>query len=148
MREGVGQFASLLQPGPSASAPEPQVDDIPDASMEVPKKQRKRKGHTKAQAQPKVKKPSPWADRCMYAELLEMKEMEPWVMENEGGEGHVDGLPDDLQTGWVAVAPVPVGKRCLAVSHFGSGVVGVGMDLYFHRRLVLCHLLMSCRLSA
>ncbi|ETW75966.1 hypothetical protein HETIRDRAFT_330264 [Heterobasidion irregulare TC 32-1] len=125
VREGVGQFATLLQPGPSVSAPEPHVEDIPDASMEVRKKQKKRKGHTKAQPQPKVKKPSPWADRCMYAELLEMKEMEPWVMASERGEGHADGLPDDLQTGWVAVAPVPVGKRCLAVSHFGSGVVGV-----------------------
>lgn len=48
----------------------------------------------------------------MYAELLEMNVDEAW--------GDLDGLPDDLETGWVAVAPVPVGKRCLAVAHQGS----------------------------
>ena len=41
-----------------------------------------------------------------------------------GGVG--DGLPEDLESGWVAVAPVPVGKRCLAVTHQSSGIVGVG----------------------
>jgi len=60
----------------------------------------------------------------MYAELLEMKDGGLWngVME-EGAQG---GLPEDLQTGWVAVAPIPVGKRCLAISHQGSGTIGVG----------------------
>jgi snurportin-1 len=59
----------------------------------------------------------------MYAELLEMKDSEPWSGMNEGVR---DGFPEDLQTGWVAVAPIPVGKRCLAISHQGSGSIGVG----------------------
>lgn len=54
----------------------------------------------------------------MYAELLEMSEDDPW--------SDVDGLPDNLETGWVAVGPVPVGKRCLAVTHQSSGIAGVG----------------------
>lgn len=35
----------------------------------------------------------------MYAELLDM----------------TDGLPGDLDQEWCALAPVPAGKRCLAV---------------------------------
>jgi len=35
-----------------------------------------------------------------------------------------DGLPSDLETGWVALAPVPVGKRCIAISHQGGGTIG------------------------
>ena len=63
----------------------------------------------------------------MYAELLEMKDSELWnSMIEVAGEGAQDGLPEDLQTGWVAVAPIPVGKRCLAISHQGSGTIGVG----------------------
>lgn len=57
----------------------------------------------------------------MYAELLEM---------SEGAEmGHFgasDGIPTDLETGWVAVTPVPVGKRCLAITHAPSGIAGLG----------------------
>lgn len=55
----------------------------------------------------------------MYAELLEMQETDLWP----GGD---DGLPSDLESGWVALAPVPVGKRCLAISHQGGGMIGVG----------------------
>lgn len=61
-----------------------------------------------------------WADRCMYAELLEMtEEVEVTNMDR-------DGIPEDIETGWVAVAPVPVWKRCLAVTHQASGMAGVG----------------------
>jgi len=37
-----------------------------------------------------------------------------------------DGLPSDIETAWVAVAPVPVGKRCLAVTHQSSSSGGGG----------------------
>lgn len=77
-------------------------------------KSRSRRNKKKA----KNKKNSKWADKCMYAELLEMSEDDPW--------SDVDGLPDNLETGWVAVGPVPVGKRCLAVTHQSSGIAGVG----------------------
>ncbi len=72
-----------------------------------------------------VKKPSKWADKCMYAELLEM--VDPCVSPFDSGDQTPgDGLPTDLETGWVAVGPVPVGKRCLAVTYQSSGVAGVG----------------------
>ncbi|KAG7092074.1 hypothetical protein E1B28_008454 [Marasmius oreades] len=58
-----------------------------------------------------------WADKCMYAELLEMNDVDTWVQSQRAD----DGLPDDLETGWVAVGPVPVGKRCLAISRDSSG---------------------------
>ncbi|KAI0746551.1 hypothetical protein C8Q80DRAFT_778538 [Daedaleopsis nitida] len=64
-------------------------------------------------------KPSKWADKCMYAELLEMKE------DLASGGPLTDGIPEDIETGWVAVTPIPVGKRCLAVTHQASGVAGV-----------------------
>ena len=43
----------------------------------------------------------------------------------------VDGLPRDLESGWVAVALVPVGKRCLAVTQQSAGVAGVGKSFLF-----------------
>jgi len=66
----------------------------------------------------KNKKASKYADKCMYAELLEMYEDSTW--------SDVDGLPEDLERGWVAVGPVPVGKRCLLVTHQSSGTTGIG----------------------
>lgn len=51
----------------------------------------------------------------MYAELFNMKEGDPWS--ESMGDGTDDGLPDNLES-WVAVAPVPVGKRCLAGKSF------------------------------
>lgn len=63
-----------------------------------------------------------WADKCMYAELLEMSDDASW----DAGDGG-DGLPTDLETAWVAVGPVPVGKRCLAVTHNQAvGAAGSG----------------------
>lgn len=53
----------------------------------------------------------------MYAELLEMNEEFDLV------KG--DGIPDDIESGWVAVAPVPKGKRCLAITHAASGIAGI-----------------------
>lgn len=55
----------------------------------------------------------------MYAELLEMASEDPWD----------DGLPVDLESAWVAVGPVPVGKRCLAVTQQTAGVGGTGVYL-------------------
>jgi snurportin-1 len=71
-------------------------------------------------------KPSTWADKCMYAELLEMNE-EAHLWDNQSGDV-IDGLPRDLEAAWVAVAPVPTGKRCLAVTHQSAGIVGICMQ--------------------
>jgi len=70
-------------------------------------------------------KPSKWADKCMYAELLEMDE-ETHLWDNQSGDAN-DGLPRNLEEAWVAVAPVPAGKRCLAITHQSAGVVGTCM---------------------
>lgn len=76
-------------------------------------------------------KPSKWADRCMYAELLEMNADVPWNSQPNSYGAHdddgIDGLPTDIESGWVAVAPVPVGKRCLAVTQQSAGVSGIGV---------------------
>lgn len=84
------------------------------STPDLPSKNNKK---LKRRKRAKTEKPNKWADRCMYAELLEMKDDDVCV---------VDGLPEDLESGWVAVAPVPLGKRCLAVTHQSSGIVGVG----------------------
>lgn len=81
---------------------------------------------TKAKRKAKVKRKKAdgnWGDKCMYAELLEMTEDEPWSGSTAGAH---DGLPKDLESGWVAVAPVPVGKRCIAITYQTSGPAGAG----------------------
>ncbi|KDR72500.1 hypothetical protein GALMADRAFT_252602 [Galerina marginata CBS 339.88] len=103
------------------------------------KKKNKRGGGQKRRAQ--TNKPSKWADNCMYAELLEMRDDEPWDYrcrrEDEVyDDAYVDGLPRDLESGWVAVAPVPVGKRCLAVTHQSAGVAGVVPNTTLRSRLL------------
>ncbi|KAH7100632.1 hypothetical protein BKA62DRAFT_240586 [Auriculariales sp. MPI-PUGE-AT-0066] len=94
--EGVAKYVSSLQPsGPAGALHE--------------------HGHRK-------KKVSRWANVCMYAELLEMNQ-DP-VVDMENGQPS-DGLPEDLEDNWIAVAPIPLGKRCLAVSTPANGVGGV-----------------------
>lgn len=82
-----------------------------------------RDGRRKGKKKQRKDKPGKWANKCMYAELLEMKDDDAQSL--SGGS-----LPDDLESEWVAVAPVPVGKRCLAVTHQSSGIIGVGACLF------------------
>ncbi|KAJ7054419.1 hypothetical protein C8F01DRAFT_1163285 [Mycena amicta] len=110
VRTGIASYASLLPP----------TTDLPILPPSEPVASGSKK---KKKWKPKAKRESPatsgkWADQCMYAELLEMSEENAW---NEA----TDGLPDDLESGWVAVAPVPVGKRCLVVTDQSLGVPGV-----------------------
>lgn len=79
-------------------------------------------------------KPSKWADKCMYAELLEMNE-EAHLWDNHSGDV-IDGLPRDLEAAWVAVAPVPTGKRCLAVTHQSAGIVGTSPNTTLRSRVL------------
>lgn len=114
VRDGVAQLAPLLTPSePSILSTEAHTESNVATAF-------KRRGKRKKAATTRVsnKNTSAWADKCMYAELLEMQESDLWP----GGE---DGLPSDLESGWVALAPVPVGKRCLAISHQGGGMIGV-----------------------
>ncbi|KAK0468056.1 uncharacterized protein EV420DRAFT_1502628 [Desarmillaria tabescens] len=118
VREGVGAFAAMLESEPQPITTAPSVASSPQSEQTKKKNKRKRKARTKQQDQQqkqskKHDEPNEWADKCMYAELLEMNSEDPWTA--------TDGLPDDLETGWVAVAPVPVGKRCLAISLNSNG---------------------------
>jgi len=118
VRDGVAQLAPLLTPSEPSVAQELSQESHAESNAA---KTSKRRGKGKKATTTKVsnKNTSAWANKCMYAELLEMQESDLWP----GGE---DGLPSDLESGWVALAPVPVGKRCLAISHQGGGMIGVG----------------------
>ena len=155
VREGIAQYASMLSnPSPAAStssrahvASPSRTSHTTTDAMEIsgvvdglpasfgngkrkPKNKRKNKGQagkqTQAHTQAPPKKPSKWADKCMYAELLEMTEdLEMSDFDTESN----DGIPDDLEGGWVAVTPVPSGKRCLAITHSAAGIAGVGASV-------------------
>lgn len=147
VREGVSTFVPLLSP----SEP-PRLEDVPSTDPPAPpaagehtgaptqphttsgkgKRKNKRKGKGKQSAREHVGPavPGKWGDKCMYAELLEMNE--------EFNSMKGDGIPDDIESGWVAVAPVPVGKRCLAITHASSGIAGIGERISsFRWRIVL-----------
>lgn len=104
-----------------------------------PKKSRKRGGKNSHKRRSEANKTSnsnkyktgnsQWADKCMYAELLEMNGDDIWDAAGHDGQVDNDGLPSDLEHGWVAVAPVPKGKRCLVVTQQSAGVAGVGTPL-------------------
>lgn len=126
MRTGIAAFAPLLQataasesPTVSSTSDAGRPDDVGSMDADTPtnitKKKRKKK---KARSGPP--KPTKYAEKCMYAELLELRSEPSWT------QGDGDGLPPDLESGWVSVAPVPAGKRCLAVTFQSSGVAGVG----------------------
>ncbi len=77
-------------------------------------------------------KPYKRANNLKYAELLEM--IDPCVSPFDSGSQVLgNGFPTDLETGWVAVGPVPVGKRCLAATYQSSGVAGVGEKCIYSR---------------
>lgn len=132
VRDGVAQFASMLPPSsitmgatgtqsivPSESAVSPpQASEVQSNGKKRGKHKRKPKA-TSTGTRHSNKKPNKWADKCMYAELLEM--MDGF---DQTSLGH-DGIPEDIEKGWVAVTPVPVGKRCLAITHQASGIAGV-----------------------
>lgn len=121
---GVGQYSGHLHieeadPPPGSRTPSPFADN--DRSRKQGKsRKRRKKGKGK-------KQPGPWSNKCMYAELLEMREEVPWNGSQDGASAtHSDGLPNDLDSSWVGLAPVPVGKRCLAVTMQNAGVSGIG----------------------
>ncbi|KAG6334460.1 hypothetical protein ID866_4622 [Astraeus odoratus] len=95
-----------------------------------PNKKRGKKKRKRAKA-----KPSKWADKCMYAELLEMGDGTS-IWADDAHEAN-DGLPSNLEHGWVAIAPVPVGKRCLAITHqSAAGVIGISPNTTLRSRML------------
>ncbi|CDO73895.1 hypothetical protein BN946_scf185016.g52 [Trametes cinnabarina] len=149
--EGLSQFASMLPPSATSTVAPAHVTDsspaqpppneaeqtvLPDVNMQSQSTKRsknKRKSKARAGESAKGKKstmPSKWADKCMYAELLEMKE-------GFDASGDLrDGIPHDIETGFLAVTPVPVGKRCLAVTHQTSGIAGVVPNTTIRSRML------------
>jgi hypothetical protein len=122
VRDGIAQLVPLLPRSEPNLASVPSQAPTADSSVagapQTPTPS-KHKGGWKKGSKTSNKKTSPWANKCMYAELLEMQETDLWP-------GMEDGLPGDLETGWVALAPIPVGKRCIAISHQGGGMIGAG----------------------
>lgn len=119
IREGIASYASLAGTDVSGTPIAPGTNDGGQVKRKRSKNKRRR-----------AKKPSKWANKCMYAELLEMKE-EPNLWDDHSNDAD-DGLPSDLERGWVAVAPVPTGKRCLAITHQStSGVIGICANICF-----------------
>lgn len=95
VQEGIGHLASML---PSGS--------------------KNRTSASEPKAKKKLRTTSKYAEKCMYAELLEL---------NKDPEHRASELlPQDLQTNWIALSPVPKGKRCLAVAHLSNGNPTVG----------------------
>jgi snurportin-1 len=122
----VGPYVSMLKAS-VASADNPLndtdihddgVEDVPSGSVPSDVAPGKRKRRKKGKKKSNYNKPSKWADQCMYAELLEM------TADDNLWESDHDTLPRDLETSWVAVAPIPVGKRCLVVTHQSPGLGG------------------------
>lgn len=120
VREGVSQFASML-PAYTSSEPLPPPGKKRGKKRKNKKKQSMMEDEDTKSSNKKHK--SQWADKCMYAELLEMKPEIAWEHPDD------DGLPDDLESNWIAVGGIPVGKRCLAVTYHSSGVAGSGRIL-------------------
>ncbi|KAF8134976.1 hypothetical protein EV363DRAFT_1429657 [Boletus edulis] len=126
IKEGIANYASFTCKTSDASGTlvAPKADN--DGQLKKRRSKNKRR---------RAKKPSKWANKCMYAELLEMKE-EPSLWDDHSTDAN-DGLPSDLERGWVAVAPVPTGKRCLAITHQStSGAIGISPNTTLRSRLL------------
>ncbi|KAF9652304.1 hypothetical protein BDM02DRAFT_3153765 [Thelephora ganbajun] len=167
IHEGISQFASLLSPeagnvsgaivGGHAQVQQPdhQTNDVEQTSPQpsigrgkkkkAKRRQRPQSSSTIAEiptnsttSKASRQKSNQWANRCMYAELLELN---PGPALNPQVDVE-DGLPDDLDTGaWIAISGVPVGKRCLAVTYTSSGIAGTVPNTVLRSRLVGKHLL-------
>lgn len=112
--QGIASTSSTSE----SAVPDPQTAEMSTSGKKRGRSKRKARAAPSSFGQSK-RKPNRWADKCMYAELLEMSEA-------HGLDVVADGIPHDIETGWVAVAPIPVGKRCLAVTHQTSGIPGAG----------------------
>jgi snurportin-1 len=160
VQQGLGAFASMLDASPASAAATTGSSTsaiLGDESMTTVEKtkarRRRKKGAAsadrhvgggddrpstsrKAKSRPVAAR---YANVCMYAELLELREDDVWqsggmsAIDEDGmkesGDGKVRtgaGLPNDLENGWVALAPIPVGKRCLAVSYQPQGGPSAG----------------------
>lgn len=127
MPNATTSFEKLPFPGFVAAQGRP-FPIVPFSEPPPEESKKKNNSNKKRKNKRRTNKPSKWADKCMYAELLEMVSNDMWSQGGLIGDEEVynNGLPRDLETAWVALAPVPAGKRCLAVTHQSAGVAGIG----------------------
>ncbi|KAF9459115.1 hypothetical protein BDZ94DRAFT_1200025 [Collybia nuda] len=125
----VAPYAAMLEHNVT---PDSVIDPIKLPQFQIREAQKDGFRKSKKKRKNRNNKTSKWADKCMYAELLEMAPDDPWSTIGSNN----DGLPNDLESGWVAVGPVPVGKRCLAVTHQSSGIAGVAPNTTLRSRLL------------
>ncbi|KAJ3731732.1 hypothetical protein DFJ43DRAFT_1077124 [Lentinula guzmanii] len=115
VHSAIASFASeMANTSPAITA---NITESSPAQNTKPKsrpKSKKKKGRKRASSN------AQWADKIMYAELLEMPDSDI-VASTMELDNDSDGLPPDLHTSWVALSPVPVGKRCLAITRDGPG---------------------------
>ncbi|KAG9033531.1 hypothetical protein FRB95_014710 [Tulasnella sp. JGI-2019a] len=137
--QGLAQFASML---PASSSEMPQ-QSMPE-ELQLPTSfvgRNKRKKSSRSKGKNKMRDSSQelsmsidinddnshsqrygaLANAIMYAELLEM-----FPMASDPFYQIPDTLPSDILTGWVALSPIPTGKRCLAVSYQATQSTGKG----------------------
>ncbi|KAJ3968667.1 hypothetical protein EV361DRAFT_924883 [Lentinula raphanica] len=116
VHSGIADFTSAMN--------EPLPEDSVEPTESLPTQKTKLKPKTKTKKKKGRKRASSnaqWADKIMYAELLEMPHSEVVASAMDLDTNGYDGLPADLHTSWVALSPVPVGKRCLAITRDGPG---------------------------
>ncbi|KAH9918652.1 uncharacterized protein B0H18DRAFT_1122909 [Fomitopsis serialis] len=142
VRQGVSHFVGMLPAAREVSSASSSAAPISESAVPAPQTadmqtSGKKRGKSKRRAKPapsssgpSKRKPNRWADKCMYAELLEMSE------DYDAYNVVSDGIPQDIAAGWVAVTPVPVGKRCLAVTHQTSGLPGLVPNLTLRSRVL------------
>ncbi|GJJ10424.1 hypothetical protein Clacol_004650 [Clathrus columnatus] len=118
LREGVGHLAPLLPHTEASSSNASQNETWKDPSK-------------------KPRKPNArFANKIMYAELLEMRVEDELLNGDSMDDRDGDGLPLDLDTNWVALCPIPKGKRCLAVSNQSSNIPGRVSNAVLKSRLM------------
>ncbi|KAG8954900.1 hypothetical protein FRC04_010384 [Tulasnella sp. 424] len=142
--QGLAQFVKMLPSASNSSLPTPSEPEIlpehqlPTAFGSTALAHSRRKRKPKNHKAKKAKKPAKaedmvvetgkeegnplLANSIMYAELLEMNaDLVEWNQTHlpiqQDDPTIPDGIPADLETGWVALAPIPRGKRCMAISY-------------------------------
>ncbi|KAG8970719.1 hypothetical protein FRC03_004101 [Tulasnella sp. 419] len=119
--QGISQYVSMLESPPSSTGlptsfgSTARIHGNRSTVTKKPKSRNPQNANLKKGLSPSLEKRSAiLANTIMYAELLEMNSQ---LLHSETGSE--DGLPSDLDKAWTAMAPVPKGKRCLAVSYQG-----------------------------
>ncbi|KAE9407113.1 hypothetical protein BT96DRAFT_176875 [Gymnopus androsaceus JB14] len=119
VHSGLASFTDALKDTDAEQPSASSSKSKPNSKIKKQQKKTNSKSKSKSRVAGNASANSQWADKCMYAELLEMSLDES--MTGDNGQQVNDNLPPDLYTSWVALSPVPIGKRCLAITRDGPG---------------------------